>query len=182
MDGARFDALTRGLGSGPTRRHLLKGSLAMVAGGALSLFGRGQVGTVGAVCGPTASSLNCSPGQDCCNGYCVNTSYDNAHCGSCYNACSLTYGQTCSMGICSGGSGSSGGGSADSDGDAISDYDEAYVLGTSPYSIDSDGDYLTDYWEVYTTGTSPLYPDTDGDGYLDGVEYQNGWNPLDPYA
>jgi len=33
---------------------------------------------------------------------------------------------------------------------------------------------------VFIHGTNPLNPDTDADGVFDGVEIQNGTNPLVP--
>jgi len=46
-------------------------------------------------------------------------------------------------------------------------------------SLDSDGDGLTDAEEA-RLGTDPFNPDTDGDGYPDGLEVALGSNPLDP--
>ena len=66
----------------------------------------------------------------------------------------------------------------DTDGDGLSDYDEVYVYNTNPLNPDTDNDELTDYEEVMTLHTDSLNPDTDGDGYLDGVEFKNGYNPL----
>jgi len=43
---------------------------------------------------------------------------------------------------------------------------------------DTDGDGLSDYEETFIYGTSPFLEDTDGDGTLDGVEVKNGTNPL----
>lgn len=43
---------------------------------------------------------------------------------------------------------------------------------------DTDRDGLSDYDELYVYGTSPYLPDTDGDGIPDGVEVKNGTNPL----
>ena len=68
--------------------------------------------------------------------------------------------------------------SLDSDGDGISNADEA-ILGTDPFHADSDGDGLSDGAEVYTYGTNPLAADSDGDGFNDGTEISFGSNPLD---
>jgi|AntRauTorckE6833_2_1112554.scaffolds.fasta_scaffold00174_3 hypothetical protein len=45
-------------------------------------------------------------------------------------------------------------------------------------NTDSDDDGLSDYDEINIHGTDPNNPDTDGDGYLDGVEVENGFDPL----
>jgi hypothetical protein len=45
---------------------------------------------------------------------------------------------------------------------------------------DSDGDQLTDIDETNIYGTDPFKFDTDGDGFDDGVEVNNGQNPLIP--
>jgi hypothetical protein len=67
---------------------------------------------------------------------------------------------------------------ADSDGDGLSDAEEA-ALGTDPLDPDTDGDGLADGEEV-ERGTDPLAPDTDGDGLTDGDEVALGTDPLDP--
>ncbi len=70
---------------------------------------------------------------------------------------------------------STGGTPIDTDGDGLSDTDEA-AIGTDPNKADTDGDGLSDGQEVNgptgcTTGhTNPLKPDTDGDGLTDGQE------------
>jgi len=66
--------------------------------------------------------------------------------------------------------------SKDSDGDGLSDFQEAQI-GTSPTSTDTDVDQLSDYDEVMLYKSNPLDPDTDNDGYLDGEEVKNGYNP-----
>jgi hypothetical protein len=66
----------------------------------------------------------------------------------------------------------------DSDNDGLEDADEINIYGTDPTSIDSDNDGLSDYDEINIHETDPNNPDTDGDGYLDGVEVENGYDPL----
>jgi hypothetical protein len=66
----------------------------------------------------------------------------------------------------------------DSDGDGLSDGEEVYVHGTDPNNADSDDDELSDGDEVLIYGTDPLDPDTDGDQMLDGWEVDNGLDPL----
>lgn len=45
--------------------------------------------------------------------------------------------------------------------------------------MDSDNDGISDIEELRLK-TDPFNPDTDGDGFLDGVEYIGGYDPLDP--
>jgi hypothetical protein len=68
-------------------------------------------------------------------------------------------------------------GAVDSDGDGLTDAQEA-TLGTDPHNADTDGDGLTDGAEVNTYGTDPKDADTDNGGVPDGIEVQNGTNPL----
>ena len=65
---------------------------------------------------------------------------------------------------------------ADSDGDGLSDKEEA-LLGTNINNADSDNDGLYDREEVKVYKTDPLNPDTDGDSYFDGSEVNDGYNP-----
>jgi|GEM_PF-2613183 len=58
----------------------------------------------------------------------------------------------------------------DTDGDGLTDADEAAFFGTLPLNQDTDGDTLTDGIEVLLYGTNPLNPDTDGDGLNDFAE------------
>lgn len=67
---------------------------------------------------------------------------------------------------------------ADSDGDGLSDEEEA-KLGTDPNNPDTDGDGLLDGEEVNKYETDPLDKDTDKGGIMDGVEVKNGADPLD---
>jgi hypothetical protein len=45
---------------------------------------------------------------------------------------------------------------------------------------DTDGDGLSDYDEIYIYGTSPYLEDTDSDGYSDKLEIETGNDPLCP--
>ncbi len=67
----------------------------------------------------------------------------------------------------------------DTDGDGLDDVEE-YNYKTNPLKTDSDDDGLDDYTEIKVWQTNPLDPDTDGDSYLDGIEVENGYNPLGP--
>ena len=73
------------------------------------------------------------------------------------------------------------GGTADSDGDRMSDAWELQY-GFNPFSNDAsgdaDGDELTN-GEEYTLGTNPWLMDTDGDGWSDGEEVLQSTDPLD---
>jgi len=66
---------------------------------------------------------------------------------------------------------------SDTDGDGITDVDEA-TLGTDPEKADTDDDGLLDGVEL-ELGTDPQIADTDGDGYPDGAEVAAGKNPID---
>ncbi len=65
----------------------------------------------------------------------------------------------------------------DTDGDGLSDSDEALVYGTDPLARDSDGDGALDGVEL-SLGTNPRNPDTDGDGIPDGWEVRYELDPL----
>ena len=69
-------------------------------------------------------------------------------------------------------------GPVDSDGDGISDAEEA-TDGTNPLDTDTDGDSLADGAEKNLHTTDPLLADTDGDGFSDGVEIVKGADPND---
>ena len=71
------------------------------------------------------------------------------------------------------------GGQQDSDGDGLSNLQEAQ-LGTNPNVPDTDGDALLDGAEVMRFGTDPLNPDTDGDGLSDGDEIRLSTFPTNP--
>lgn len=68
-------------------------------------------------------------------------------------------------------------GSADIDGDGLSNLDEVSTYGTNPLNPDTDEDGLSDYEEVKTHKTNPLEPDSDTDGIPDGDEIKLGLNP-----
>lgn len=65
----------------------------------------------------------------------------------------------------------------DTDGDGLSDAEEALGCCTDPLVADSDGDHLPDAEEI-AIGTDPMSADTDGDGMPDGWEALNGLDPL----
>ena len=73
----------------------------------------------------------------------------------------------------------------DTDGDGYSDWNEL-VNGFSPHNAipvkmennDLDSDGLSDRMEL-NFHTNLTKADTDGDGYSDGIEIENGFNPLD---
>ena len=65
----------------------------------------------------------------------------------------------------------------DTDEDGLTDIEELR-LGTNPARVDTDFDGLSDWDEVKSFKTDPVNSDSDGDGYLDGIEVQNGYNPL----
>lgn len=79
------------------------------------------------------------------------------------------------------------GGDIDSDGDGLTDKEEAQI-GTDPFNPDTDGDGLSDGQEVrgtnfngQTVKSDPLNPDSDWDGLKDGAEvitYHT--HPMDP--
>jgi len=80
--------------------------------------------------------------------------------------------------------------SNDSDGDAISDYDEIKVYGSYALNSDPDGDGLNDYYEIHFNSTdqgytpftgesnetdlNPFSPDTDSDELWDGDRIMDG--------
>ncbi len=68
----------------------------------------------------------------------------------------------------------------DSDGDGLSDGEEALQHGTDPNDRDGDKDELSDAEEVTTYGTDPRAFDTDGDELSDGMEVAHGLDPRDP--
>jgi hypothetical protein len=67
---------------------------------------------------------------------------------------------------------------ADSDGDGLSDDEEA-ELGSDPQVADTDGDGLGDL-EERDLGANPTTEDSDGDTYRDGDEVAEGHSPTDP--
>jgi len=66
--------------------------------------------------------------------------------------------------------------STDTDGDMLSDREEAYFgldgFVTDITNPDTDGDTLTDYEEFLIYQTSPITNDTDGDNYTDNYEFE----------
>lgn len=65
----------------------------------------------------------------------------------------------------------------DRDLDGWYDHNER-LAGTSSGTADTDGDGLTDLDEVQTYHTNPIKADSDGDGVSDGAEIQAGTDPL----
>ncbi|HYG25079.1 MAG TPA: FG-GAP-like repeat-containing protein [Verrucomicrobiae bacterium] len=65
---------------------------------------------------------------------------------------------------------------ADTDGDGLNDLDEL-LAGLSPITGDSDGDLISDPDEL-SGGTDPRSRDSDQDGFWDGWELQAGRSPL----
>ena len=49
-------------------------------------------------------------------------------------------------------------------------------------SVDTDGDGLSDYEEAYNRGTDPYLADSDNDGETDWSEIHNGTDPTDPHS
>ena len=75
---------------------------------------------------------------------------------------------------------------SDSDGDGMNDYLEL-VYGYDPVTadsflpgVDTDGDGLSDRDEACEAGTNPGVADTDGDGMPDKWELDHGFDPVDP--
>ncbi|PKM91093.1 hypothetical protein CVU82_03490 [Candidatus Falkowbacteria bacterium HGW-Falkowbacteria-1] len=92
---------------------------------------------------------------------------------------------TCSSGNCSAESGLTAENMdlklVDTDGDSISDWDELFIYGTSPYLEDTDGDNLTDYEEASVYKTDPLCPEgqnCSSSGMISSQESENTTNPL----
>jgi hypothetical protein len=67
----------------------------------------------------------------------------------------------------------------DSDGDGLTDIEEARVHRTDSQLADTDLDGLNDGLEVNEYWTLPLIADTDGDGFLDGIEVRLGSDPTE---
>lgn len=57
----------------------------------------------------------------------------------------------------------------DNDADGVNNNIER-ILGTDPNLTDTDGDGLSDYQEAYLTGTDPIFSDTNENGIFDGEE------------
>lgn len=67
----------------------------------------------------------------------------------------------------------------DTDGDGLTDGDEVWVYGTSPFWKDSDDDGLSDYDEIIIHQTLPWVVDTDEDGVSDADEVRDNTDPND---
>lgn len=69
----------------------------------------------------------------------------------------------------------------DTDNDGLNDYDEVKVYGSDPRNPDTDLDLLKDGEEVHHYKTNPIVADTDKGGVGDGHEVlEDGTNPLNP--
>lgn len=67
----------------------------------------------------------------------------------------------------------------DSDGDGLTDIDEARIYKTDSQFADTDTDGLADGLEVNEYWTLPLVADTDGDTFIDGIEVRLGTDPTE---
>ena len=67
----------------------------------------------------------------------------------------------------------------DSDGDGLTDLEEARQYKTDSQLADTDTDGLNDGAEVNEYWTLPLVADTDGDTFLDGIEVRLGTDPTE---
>lgn len=67
----------------------------------------------------------------------------------------------------------------DSDGDGLTDLEEAREYKTDSQLADTDTDGLADGLEVNQYWTLPLVADTDGDTFIDGVEVRLGTDPTE---
>ena len=67
----------------------------------------------------------------------------------------------------------------DSDGDGLTDLEEARIHKTDSQLADTDTDGLSDGLEVNEYWTLPLIVDTDGDTFLDGIEVRLNTDPTD---
>lgn len=67
----------------------------------------------------------------------------------------------------------------DSDGDGLTDLEEARIYKTDSQLADTDTDGLADGLEVDEYWTLPLIVDTDGDTFLDGIEVRLDTDPTD---
>lgn len=70
-------------------------------------------------------------------------------------------------------------GTADNDGDNLTNNDEVDIHQTNPLLADTDGDGLNDDVEIFTHQTNPLLADSDGDGLSDSFEVANQTDPND---
>ncbi len=169
----------------------------------------------GEVCRSGACALSCAGGTSECEGSCVDLLANRSNCGACGNTCAS--GEACFDGSCgmrptvdddgdsisnfdeqksvprdTDGDGTPDYLDDDSDGDGISDADEAGDTNVSTPPVDSDGDGTPDFQDLDSDndsisdadeiilGTDPTLFDTDGDGESDGQEVAGGSDPLDP--
>jgi hypothetical protein len=101
MDGQRFDAITRLMATGHTRRRVIQGLLAAAGGGLLGAFRRRPAQAACAELGAGCARNNGCCSGACCAGTCVDpVAYqtDALNCGKCGRACPA--GKTCCGGTC----------------------------------------------------------------------------------
>lgn len=100
MDGARFDALAKTLAATRSRRSVVRGLAAGIAGGLLAATGQHQAGAH--VCRPAGAT--CLKDAQCCSGDCGLVTHrcrvtSAAHCGS---SSECIYPAVCCNGLCNG--------------------------------------------------------------------------------
>lgn len=129
--------------------------------------GCGTTCGAGEVCSMGTCTLNCAGGTVDCDGSCVDIASNTDHCGMCNNACAT--GTGCIAGSCGMRP------TIDTDGDTISDFDEAAAAmrdtdgdGTPDFmDDDSDGDGISDAMEAGDADVMSPPVDSDGDGLPD---------------
>src|SRR5437763_17176852 len=97
MDSQRFDDLARALASGASRRSVLKGLVATVAGGALSAIAGRETPSVGAQSTCRTLGESCKNDSSCCTGqnlFCQQIGETGAH------RCECTSGFVACNGLC----------------------------------------------------------------------------------
>jgi hypothetical protein len=95
MDQERFDAITRTLASGLSRRGMVR-TLGGASLGLTALVGLSQTEARGKPCRSASFPTRCGRGKD---SVCTNLNADDDHCGDCDTACPTTA-PTCCCGSC----------------------------------------------------------------------------------